>query len=415
MESPSLSNPHFDLVVVGGGPAGYMGAITAAEAGVKSVVILEASSSPLEKVRISGGGRCNVTHSCWEPKELVLNYPRGSVPLLGPFSNFACGDTVSWFRDRGVNLITESDGRMFPSSNNSEEIISSLINSANSAGVEFISNTKVFNITFLKDNNYLIHAKGGISIYAKSVLISTGSNPSGRKLAASLGHRIIPPVPSLFSFLLKSTNIIQCSGVAINDVFLKLICKTKSFSEKGRVLITHWGLSGPAILRLSSFAARDLFDSEYKARIEINWINKDFDQTISLFRDYRLNFPSKRLFTSKPFQEIPKKLWLLFLSMANINSKTQWANLKNSDMKSLIDILVKSTYRIDGKRPFRDEFVTAGGLMLNDVDFSTMESRKCKGLYFAGELLDVDGITGGFNFQHCWTTGWIAGLSASKK
>lgn len=392
-----------------------MAAITAAEKGLASVLLLEANSSPLDKVRISGGGRCNVTNACWEPNNLILNYPRGSRSLLGPFNKFASGDVVSWFYERGVSLITENDGRMFPSSNSSEEIISCLKTSAKKSGVNLQTKLLVKEIKFLEKNKFIIECNQDSSFYAKTVLLATGSHPSGRKIAKKLGHQIVSPVPSLFSFKLNNKEIIKCSGNALDNVDLKLITTEKTFYERGRILITHWGLSGPALLRLSSFAAINLFNDKYKARLIVNWINMDCAQAKALLEKNRSTLASKSLKTVNPFLNIPKKLWVFFLGELCINPSTRWSDLASRDANKLISLLTASEYLVTGKGPFKDEFVTAGGIDLNDIDLSTMESKIVKGLYFAGELLDVDGITGGFNFQHCWTSGWLAGLALSKK
>ena len=406
---------NINLAVIGGGAAGFMGAIKAAEDGVKSVFIFELMSNTLEKVRISGGGRCNVTHASWEPKELVQNYPRGEIPLIGAFSRFATGDAFAWFEDRGLELIAERDGRIFPKSNSSKDVIKCLHDSAKRSGVIFSTQMEVKNINVTEQKGFQIECKDGSLIFAKKVLITTGGHPSGKRLAYKLGNKIIPAVPSLFSFKLKDHFLINCSGISVDNVKLKLICKNKIFHEAGRVLITHKGLSGPVILKLSAFAARNLYDSKYTASLEINWVNHTNESIKNLFKVYRKDYPKNTLIKKNPFQNIPKKMWILLLNEINLSPDTKWANFLNSDENLLIKILTKKDYLIEGKGPFGEEFVTAGGVDLNDINMKTMESRKCQGVYFAGEVIDIDGITGGFNFQHCWTSGWIAGNSIEVK
>ena len=413
MELPLFSSQKFNLIVVGGGAAGFMAAITASEAGCKSVLLLEGNPNPLEKVRISGGGRCNVTHACWDPKDLSFNYPRGQKNLLNSFRRFASGDSVAWFAERGVDLITESDGRMFPSSNSSSEIIDCLRKRATLSGVILKTSSQVKKIKHLNANEFIISCRDGTSFFSRTVLLATGSNPSGRKIASELGHQIVTPIPSLFSFQLSSDKITSCSGLAIDNVDLNLITSQNSFHQRGRILITHWGLSGPAILRLSSFAARNLFHDKYKAVVQIDWVEFNSNEIKNLFEKYRNNNGNKSLSAVKPFSNIPKRLWYLLLEKAKVSPSIRWAELTKLDKRNLIDVLKKSNYFLKGRGPFRDEFVTAGGIDLSEVDFLTMESRKIKGLFFAGEVLDIDGLTGGFNFQHCWTSGWIAGLAIS--
>ena len=403
-----------DLAVIGGGAAGFMGAIKAAEDGVSAVFVFEATSKTLEKVRISGGGRCNVTHACWEPKELVPNYPRGEIPLLGAFSLFATGDALAWFEERGLELVSEEDGRIFPKSNSSRDVIQCLRNSANRAGVICSTKMEIIEIEFLIGKGYRLKCRDGTLIYSKKVLLATGGNPVGKKLANMIGHKTISSVPSLFSFKLDPHYLQACAGISIDNVKLKLLCGNKKFTDKNRVLITHKGLSGPGILRLSAFAARDLYNERYKASLEINWVNKTSESIANLCEQYRRHFSSTLLINNNPFSFIPKRLWLSFLNEAEIMPNTRWSGLSKVCEKYLIEILCRKNYLINGKGPFGEEFVTAGGVNLDEINIKTMESRVCEGLYFAGEVLDIDGVTGGFNFQHCWTSGWIAGGAIAK-
>ncbi len=397
------------MLVIGGGPAGFMGAITAAEKGVKSVTLLEATAKTLEKVRISGGGRCNATHACWDPSELVNNYPRGRLPLLGCFSRFATGDAVAWFAERGLELVEEADGRMFPKSNSSLEVVSCLRNTARSVGVRCFVNSAVKQIRYLKEEVFLVYVLGQKPIKTKKVLIATGSNPIGRQLAASLGHNIVKPVPSIFSLTLESSLLNKCSGLALDNVELNLFVGDKSFSEKGRILITHKGISGPATLRLSSFAARDLNRQRYQAKLIINWVNTDQNLAKISLKDFRVLAGRSRVGSHRPFRQLPKRFWLIILKQAKIDPSLRWAELSSCLERQLLDNLIFDSYKINGRVPYGEEFVTAGGVDLQELNLVKMQSRLIPGLYFSGEVLDIDGVTGGFNFQHCWSSGWLAG------
>ncbi len=398
-----------DLIIIGGGASGFMGAITAAEEGVSSVLILEATTKPLEKVAMSGGGRCNLTNACWDPKELVNSYPRGQRPLLGLFSRFASGDAVAWFEEKGLKLVEEEDGRMFPVSNSSSQVVECLLKAAFSAGVNLFTRKSVKHLEYVDVDNFSVHCQDGSKFLAKRILIATGGHPSGRKLASNLSHRIVLPVPSLFTFTIDATPLTNCSGIALNNVEIQLSVGRRKFEDRGRLLITHWGLSGPSILRLSAFAARDLFDNKYKASLTVNWLGCHYDFAKQVLRDYRIEKALSSIASAKPFTQLPKRLWTILLQQADINQETRWANFSSKEEHRLLIELLSSHYFIKGRGPFGEEFVTAGGVNLDDVQLRTMESRLCKGLYFSGELLDIDGLTGGFNFQHCWTSGWLAG------
>jgi len=409
MELPLSSSQLVDLTVIGGGPAGFMAAITAAQNGVASVVLLESNASTLEKVRISGGGRCNVTHACWDPRELVTNYPRGKLPLMSAFSRFAAGDAVNWFEEKGLKLIAEKDGRMFPVSNSSSDVVTCLRNAAKAAGVHFLTKQAVNRVDCLKRSRFSVSSKGCKPFETKKVLLATGSHSSGRKMAHALGHSIIDPVPSLFSLQLESFSLNICSGLALDDVKITLVVEDKSFQEIGRVLITHQGVSGPAVLRLTAFAARHLSKVNYKACLRINWLDSNFDSAKSQFKKFRYIQSRSRLVNSNPFSKLPKRFWSEIIKQAKIDPCIRWAELSSLDEKRMLNLLLSASYIVFGKGPYGEEFVTAGGIQLNEVNMSTMESRLLPGLYFAGELLNVDGITGGFNFQHCWSSGWLAG------
>ena len=409
MELRSNSNQQVDLIVIGGGPAGFMGAITAAEKGLASVFLFESTSKTLEKVRISGGGRCNVTNACWDPIDLVTNYPRGKLPLLGSFSRFATGDAVAWFADKGLDLVIEKDGRMFPRSNSSLEVVSCLRSAASARGVNSFTKSAVSRVDHHEKKGFLVYIQGQSPIETKRLLLATGGHPSGRKLASSLGHKIVNPVPSLFSLTLEENPLNICSGIALNDVNLKLLVGGKSFTQTGRVLITHRGLSGPAVLRLSAFAARELYQEKYKAQLEVSWIDIDFELAVKCMKEFRRQASRNTLANARPFKQVPRRLWLIILKQAGINSSLRWAEISSLKEKQIIKLLLLNSYSVSGRGPFGEEFVTAGGINLGEVNFARMESRLLPGLHFAGEILDVDGVTGGFNFQHCWSSGWIAG------
>ena len=406
-------NP-FDLVVVGGGAAGFMTAVTAAENGVKRIIILEGSSKLMEKVRISGGGRCNVTNASWIPSELAENYPRGGIKLLESFNRFAAGDVFDWFEKRGLNLKIEADNRVFPVSDSSLDVISCLKKNAINKGVEI--STKFFVKEILKTSNNLftIFNSEKISIIAKNIILSTGGHPSGHKLAKNFGHSIIRPVPSLFTFSTKETKLNECSGVSIKNVDIEIQLNNKSFKNRGDLLITHWGFSGPAVLKLSSIAARELFDQKYKFNLIIRWSNLEYKELKEKIDNLKFNNGKLNLINLRPLPLLTKRLWVFLLNKMEINKDKKWSDLLANEREKMINSLLKDKYIISSKGPFGEEFVTSGGVSINEVNFKSMESLICPGLFFSGEVLDVDGITGGFNFQHCWTSGWLAGQSVSK-
>ncbi len=415
MESHLNSNQLFDLIVVGGGPAGFMAAITAAENGLQAVLILEATSKPLEKVRLSGGGRCNITHACWDPRDLVLNYPRGEVPLLGPFSRFSTGDAINWFTEHGIELKIEEDGRIFPIANASSTVVSCLKNSAKASGVKLEKNLSVSRVDSLDERSFKVFCRNGSSFKSKNVLLATGGHPSGYRLASKLGHRFISPVPSLFTLSLDAPWIFKCAGLALQDIGLTLNVNGKCFQDHGTVLITHWGLSGPAILRLTAFAARALHNVKYSAELKVNWIgNHSSDLIRSLIKSFRYEKPRSKIGVAKPLDFLPRRFWLALLFQIGADTTLRWADVPRTVENNLADALLESSYLIRGRGPFGEEFVTAGGIDLDQINLKNMESRICPGLYFAGELMNIDGVTGGFNFQHCWTSGWLVGKSISK-
>ena len=404
----------FDLVVVGGGAAGFMTAVTAAENGVKRIIILEGSSKLMEKVRISGGGRCNVTNASWIPNELVENYPRGGIKLLESFNRFAAGDVFDWFEKRGLNLKIEADNRVFPVSDSSLDVISCLKKNAITKGVEISTKFFVKEILKTSDNLFTILNSEKNSIIAKNIILSTGGHPSGHKLAKNFGHSIIRPVPSLFTFSTKETKLNECSGVSIKNIDIEIQLNNKSFKNRGDLLITHWGFSGPAVLKLSSIAARELFDQKYKFNLIIRWSNLEYKELKEKIDNLKLNNGKLNLINLRPLPLLTKRLWVFLLNKMEINKDKKWSDLLADEREKMINSLLKDIYVISSKGPFGEEFVTSGGVSINEVNFKSMESKLCPGLFFSGEVLDVDGITGGFNFQHCWTSGWLAGQAVSK-
>lgn len=398
------------VLVIGGGAAGFFGAIACAEAHPHAqVMLLEASRSLLAKVRISGGGRCNVTHACFDPALLIQHYPRGGKALRGAFSRFQPKDTIAWFQRRGVTLKTEADGRMFPISNDSATIVDCLMEAARTAGVMIKTGAPVAAIQRL-DSQFVVQLKSGELLQGDRLLLATGSNAQGYQLATSLGHRVEPPVPSLFTFNIADAALRELAGVSVESVQARLVVPdAKPVEQSGAVLITHWGLSGPAILRLSAWGARLLHDHRYQVTLRVNWLPQlPFSKVEHLLGETKLHHSRKAIASYSPFA-LPRRLWQYLVERCEIDSDHRWADLSKKSIHQLVQALTQSQYAVTGKSTFKEEFVTCGGVALNEVNFKTMESRLCPGLHFAGEILDIDGITGGFNFQSAWTTGWLAG------
>ncbi|ELS00873.1 flavoprotein, HI0933 family [Xenococcus sp. PCC 7305] len=400
-----------DLIVIGGGAAGFFGAIAcAANNPLAKVTILEAGSQLLAKVRISGGGRCNVTHHCFEPAKLIQNYPRGSKALRGAFSRFQPQDTVKWFESRGVKLKTEADGRMFPITDDSATIVNCLLKAAEQAGVGLRTRTVVKSVKKARDRGWQVILKNGEVLTCNSVLIATGSNPSGYRWAKQLGHNIEPPVPSLFTFGIKDSRLQGLAGVTVVDTKVKLLGTGKiKLEQTGPLLVTHWGLSAPVILKLSAWGARVLHDHKYNLPLEINLLPQYNQETLKQeLTKIKSSMPKKKVITYCPFS-IPKRFWQNLVNYIGIKPEKVWSELSKKELNKLVLELVQGKYQITGKGVFKEEFVTCGGVNLKEINFKTMESKICPGLYFAGEVLDIDGVTGGFNFQSAWTTGWLAG------
>ncbi len=382
----------FDVIIIGGGAAGFFAALIARSSG-QTVAILEKTAVLLSKVRISGGGRCNVTHACFDPAKLVKNYPRGEKELLGPFHRFGPKDTIEWFESRGAFLKVEEDGRIFPTTDSSETIIQVLLAEAKELGVEIFLRQRIERI----EKGFVIHANDRFE--AKKMILATGSSKDGFAWAEQFGHTIQKPVPSLFTFNVPNSPLAELSGVCFEKVKLSV----GSFSQTGPLLITHFGFSGPASLKLSAWAARYLYEQNYNVDLQIDWMPGCDTYTVLVELKNRL--PNRTLLLENPFY-FPKNFWKVFL--AKFNDK----RLNDFSLKELEEIskkIHKDIYVVNGKTTNKEEFVTCGGVTLKEVNFKTMESKICPGLYFAGEILDIDGITGGFNFQNAWTTGFIAG------
>lgn len=397
--------PSRQLLIIGGGAAGFFAAITAAETNPQHhVVLLEKTKHLLAKVRVSGGGRCNVTHACFDPARLAQSYPRGGAALRGPFTRFQPQDTVDWFAGRGVPLKTEADGRMFPVTDNSQTIMDCLIDSAKRAGVEIRTEVSLESAA-RSVSGFMFRLKNGESLRGDRLLLATGSNRQGYEWAANFGHTLVPPVPSLFTFNVDDARLAGLAGVSVAKTQLRL----GNLTQAGPTLITHWGLSGPAVLRLSAWGARILHECGYHAELKINWL-PDFDESDSSkqLAAVKAEHPKRLILNNSPFP-LPQRLWERLAAAAGVAASQRWAALSKQQATQLVAELLRGSYQISGKGVFKEEFVTCGGVNLDEVNFKTMESRLCPGLFFAGEILDIDGVTGGFNFQSAWTTAWLAG------
>lgn len=392
----------FDIIIAGGGAAGFFTAINIAERHPKlSIAILERGKNVLEKVRISGGGRCNVTHACFVPNELAKFYPRGEKELRGPFHKFASGDTIEWFEKHGVALKIEDDGRMFPESDSSQTIIDCFLNATQKLGIQILTGQSIQSI-FKSEKGWKIDTQNE-NYRCDKLIMATGSNPKIWELLDSLGHSIVPPVPSLFTFNIKDARIKDLPGIS---AMASVKVNGTKLKASGPLLITHWGMSGPAILKLSAWGARDLFDSNYRFAISVNWLNTDLDDALEQLKELKLEHAKKTVAKKSPF-DLPNRLWESLTLASGIGAETQWANLSNAQLQKLAEQLTRGQFEVNGKSTFKEEFVTAGGIDLKEIDFKTMQSKIHDNLYFAGEILNIDAITGGFNFQNAWTGGFI--------
>nr|WP_321221886.1 NAD(P)/FAD-dependent oxidoreductase [uncultured Psychroserpens sp.] len=399
----------YDVIIVGGGAAGFFAAINIAELNPQlKVAILERGKEGLQKVKISGGGRCNVTHAEFIPSELVLNYPRGEKELLGPFHQFMTGDTIQWFDDRGVELKIEEDGRMFPITNSSQTIIDCFLTQAKKHNVDVLYNHALKFVKHL-ENHWVLETSQG-EFVSKKLMMATGSNPKIWKLLEHLGHTIAQPVPSLFTFDIKDERIKDIPGVVALDVAIQVV-DTNLYSE-GPLLITHVGMSAPSILKLSAFGAIELAQRNYDFEIEINFIKQSFDDCMERLKDLKQNLAKKTVFKSAQF-DLPKRLWQKLVIASQMTNETRWADLNKSQLEALASQLTQAVFHVTGKSTFKEEFVTAGGINLKEVNFKTFESRLHENLYFAGEILNIDAVTGGFNFQNAWSSAYLVAKAIS--
>lgn len=400
-------NSKYDIIIVGGGAAGFFSAINIVENNPKlKVAILERGKEVLTKVRISGGGRCNVTHACFVPNDLVKFYPRGEKELRGPFHQFCSGDTIEWFEKHGVALKIEEDGRMFPVSNSSQTIIDCFLASAKKLGIDILTGQSVQSL--FKSEDYWKVETNHETFACKKLIMTTGSNPKIWEMLHDLGHSIVEPVPSLFTFNIKDARIKDLMGVA---ALASVKVKNSKLEASGPLLITHWGMSGPGILRLSAWGARELANKNYQFAIQVNWLHDaTFEETSGLLKELKLEHSKKTVSKKSPF-EFPNRLWESIVLASGITAEAKWADLTKNQLNDLANQLTNAEFQVNGKSTFKEEFVTAGGVDLKEVNFKTMESKILPSLYLAGEIVNIDAITGGFNFQNAWTSGFIVANS----
>ncbi len=399
------------LIVIGGGAAGFFCAVNAARLNPNlKVILLEKSNKLLSKVKVSGGGRCNTTHACFEIPALVKKYPRGAQFLKKSFYKFNANDTIKWFSERGVELHEELDGRMFPTTNNSQTIIDCILKETDKYGVEIIIQSEVKKIE-KKSDQFIITTVDAKQMNADFLCIASGGYPKSDMFQwlKAIGHTIQDPVPSLFTFNIPNHPIKELMGLSVANAIVK-ITGTK-LKEQGPLLITHWGLSGPVVLKLSAWGARDLATMKYEFEILVNWLGDTNEADLRYeWNGYREQYSAQKIGNKNPF-ELPSRLWNFILLQSDVNIETRWAELKSKEQNKLIQLLTSFPFLVKGKTTFKEEFVTCGGIQLNEINPQTMESKIVPNLFFAGEVMDVDGVTGGFNFQHAWTSGWIAANS----
>ena len=403
-------NTNYDILIIGGGAAGFFTAITIAENNPKlKIALLERGKSVLEKVRISGGGRCNVTHACFVPNDLVKYYPRGEKELCGPFHQFCSSDTIEWFEKHGVELKIEDDGRMFPTTDSSQTIIDCFLNAVSKLKIDVLTGQSVQSL--FKGDGYWKVETHHETFSCQKLIMTTGSNPKVWEMLAELGHTIVAPVPSLFTFNIKDTRIKDLMGVS---AFAKVKVKGSKLEATGPLLITHWGMSGPGILRLSAWGARELFDKKYQFLIQVNWLNDvTFEEAMNTLKNLKQEHAKKAVSKKSPF-EFANRLWESLAAASGIAEEIKWADLSKQQLHNLANQLTNGEFQVNGKSTFKEEFVTAGGIDLKEINFKTMESKLFPNLYFAGEIMNVDAITGGFNFQNAWTSGFIVAKAISE-
>ncbi len=398
------------VIVVGGGAAGFFAAITCAETRPGTeITVLEKGPQFLAKVKISGGGRCNVTHACFDARELAGHYPRGSRELIGPFQRFQPRDTIAWFAERGVELYTQPDGCLFPVSDSSQTIIDCFLQAAQQAGIKLRPRSEVAHITRRPQGGFTVTLNSGETLECDRLLLATGGCRAAAmgQLAAALGHTLEEPVPSLFTFEIATPWLRELAGIVVDDV--EATVASAKLRERGILLATHWGASGPVILRLSAWGARALHDLNYRFPLCLNWLPQLSPEGVRAELEARRTGQGAKLVANTPISPLSARLWEQLVLAAGIARETRWSSFVRGAQHRLIEQLTRTELPVTGRSLNKDEFVTCGGVRLSEVNFKTMESRVCPGLHFAGELLDIDGITGGFNFQAAWTTGWLAG------
>ena len=400
----------YDVIIIGGGAAGFFAAINIADRNPNlKITILERGSKVLTKVKISGGGRCNVSHAEFDQKELTYNYPRGQKELLGPFHKFMTGDTIEWFKNKGVELKIEEDGRMFPKSDSSQTIIDCFLKEIKKHNIEVLKNQSVKHLNKNKDNWEVVTKDE--TFKSEKILVSTGSNIKVWNILKELGHNIVEPVPSLFTFNIDDNRIKNIPGVVAKNAKIKIV--DSQLESQGPLLITHWGMSAPAILKLSAFGALELAKLDYEFKIMVNFVSLSHNDVLQELKNIKERFAKKTTYNS-PQLELPKRLWQQLVLASNIFEGVRWADLNKNQLEELTNQLTRATFQVDGKSTFKEEFVTAGGIDLKEVNFKTFESKLHKNLFFAGEILNIDAVTGGFNFQNAWTGAYIAAESIAE-
>ena len=399
-------------MIIGGGAAGFFTAINAKEMNPElDITILEKGKEVLQKVKISGGGRCNVTHACFEPKELVQFYPRGEKELLGPFHQFMTGDTFEWFENNGIPLKIEKDNRVFPESNTSQTIIDCFLGKTKALGIPVLKNHGVNSIKKQGDS-WLVTTKEQ-QFVCDAVVMAAGSSKKVWELSKVLRHSIISPVPSLFTFNIKDFRIKDLLGISVPNATVQL--EDTNLEASGPLLITHWGMSGPAILKLSAFGARVLAEKNYEYQVEVNWLSRPTHKIVNVLLNLKKKHSKKQVIVRSPFEEIPKRLWERFVLATTIKTTFNWADVSHEQIDALANQLTKSVYTAKGKSTFKEEFVTAGGVDLREINFKNFESKLQNNLFFVGEVLNIDAVTGGFNFQNAWTGGWLCAKALASR
>ncbi|MDA9627641.1 NAD(P)/FAD-dependent oxidoreductase [Flavobacteriaceae bacterium] len=400
------------VMIIGGGAAGFFTAINAKEMNPElDITILEKGKEVLQKVKISGGGRCNVTHACFEPKELVQFYPRGEKELLGPFHQFMTGDTFEWFENNGIPLKIEKDNRVFPESNSSQTIIDCFLNKTKRLGISVLKNHGVTTIQ-KQANSWLVITKEK-QFVCDAVVMAAGSSKKVWELSKALRHSIISPVPSLFTFNIKDTRIKDLLGISVPNASVQL--EDTNLEASGPLLITHWGMSGPAILKLSAFGARVLAEKNYEYQVQVNWLSRPTHKIVNVLLNLKKKHSKKQVIVRSPFEEIPKRLWERFVLATTIKTSFNWADVSHEQIDVLANQLTKSIFTAKGKSTFKEEFVTAGGVDLREINFKNFESKLQNNLFFVGEVLNIDAVTGGFNFQNAWTGGWLCAKALASR